>query len=383
MIGTALTGVTLTVDGRPHDGWTQISVSRSIERAIGEFGLTVRDRQAALTAARSIQCGALCTIAIDGEPVLVGQVDDLTVRYDGSSHELTLRGRDRAGDLVDCAAAPEGPLEYAGLTVLELAQRVAEAFGVPVRLEGDAGAAFPRFGISPEETAWSAIEKACRARALLALSDGAGGLVLTRGGTSRAPQSLTLPGNILSAEVEESWRDRHSDYIVKGTAEMQGSGRPASPGELAGEDYEIPGTAIEGRAIDDQIDRYRPLVTLARRQGDGQSLADQAAWHMRQGRAQGLRARYTVRGWRAGGQLWKPNTLVSVLDPWADIDRDLLISGVEYRLDANGTVTRLTVIPPESVDLEPEAAAKPATQVRARGDGLDPAPGAWQPGEAA
>lgn len=52
---------------------------------------------------------------------------------------------------------------------------------------------------------------------------------------------------------------------------------------------------------------------------------------------------YTVLDWRAGATnaLWLPNQLVRVSDPYADINRDMLISGLSYQMDGHGIRTVL------------------------------------------
>lgn len=50
------------------------------------------------------------------------------------------------------------------------------------------GAAFPVFGVNIEETALIAIERAARQRALLVVSDGVGGLLLTKGKGGATPR---------------------------------------------------------------------------------------------------------------------------------------------------------------------------------------------------
>ena len=45
--------------------------------------------------------------------------------------------------------------------------------------------------------------------------------------------------------------------------------------------------------------------------------------------------------------------------PLIGIDRDMLISEIEYSLDEGGTVANLTVAPPDAFDPEPPLAANP------------------------
>jgi dTDP-glucose pyrophosphorylase len=54
---------------------------------------------------------------------------------------------------------------------------------------------------------------------------------------------------------------------------------------------------------------------------------------------------YTVQDWRAGAAnaLWLANQVVAVSDAYLNINRDMLISGVKYRMSEAGIFTVLRV----------------------------------------
>lgn len=80
-----------------------------------------------------------------------------------AGHVITVSGRDASADLVDCAAVHK-PGQWSGLTCAALAQILAAPFGVPVRVEGDVGAALPMFKLEPAEKAFDALERALNQR---------------------------------------------------------------------------------------------------------------------------------------------------------------------------------------------------------------------------
>jgi prophage tail gpP-like protein len=374
--------VTLLIDGQPFEEFVSVEISRSLTDMSGTFNLVLRDAERAPVisspdrARQAYQLGAgrSAEVRIDNEAVLIGWVDALQTRTSAEAFEVTLAGRDRAGDLVDCAAAPDGPMEYLGLTALDIARRICQPFGIPVSATADVGQPFARYAFEPEATALEAIEKACRARALLPLSDGLGGLVLTRGGTDAAPDSLHLGVNLVSNDCTEDYSQRFSRYVVKGQAEKTGGSKkldgtasdlfaPAvsAPAVSAlavsspAAARETEGTALSASVPDATIRRYRPTVIPARTESSSVTVRDQALWAMRQARGRSLRLSATVTDWRgATGGLWRPNQLVRVVDPSLALDCSLLIESVSYRFDANGTVTALTLVGPEAYDLLPE-----------------------------
>lgn len=365
--------MSLEIAGRTFHDWTRVNLTRSLEEISGSFDLEIYDVARSDNAAKrgvvradAIRQGQACTIRIDGEAVLVGHIDDAKVSWAKDAMRFSVAGRDRTGDLVDCAAAPDGPAEYRNLTLTEIARRICAPYGITVRADTDVGGAIPVFSLDASETALSALEKAARQRAVLLVSDGVGGLVLTRGGASRGPAPLKVPGNVQSAAASFSWKERFRDYIVKGQTRDAAGNRDSRASELTAATPPAPastrptvreraGVVMTGRARDEEVTRHRPTVQLAKTQSGGASVQTQAEWRMRVARAKSETLTYTVLDWRAGDErrLWRPNELVAVSDPFAGISGDMLVSSVVYAYGPEGATTELELVGPEAFDLEP------------------------------
>jgi prophage tail gpP-like protein len=359
------------------------SVTRDLEELAGSVECSVVDN-ARLAAALPawwrlgtkrgvIRPGERLEVLLDDEVVLTGYSDAIEVNYSGFSIDFSLRGRDAAGDLVESAAAPFGPSEYRNLKLDELVRRICQPFGIPVRADVDVGRPFERFGIDVAETALSAIEKACRQRAVLAVGDGLGGLVLTRGGTGQAPAPLRFGENVQSMRATFDHTERHSLYLVKGqsggatsparhttaselTPETPAARRPA-PNAPAGN---RPRVVMTGEARDVAVTRYRPMVQAARTQSGGASVGEQADWLMRTRRAKSETLLVTVQGWRAGQQkrLWRPNERVTLEDDMAQVTQELLIAGATYRWGEEGSSTELRLCGVSAFDLVEEGSSQ-------------------------
>lgn len=332
--------VTLQVGGERYEGWTEISVRLSMETLAGDFQLTLTTLEAADAALVPVQPGEACTVAIDGEVVITGYVDDVSPSYDDREHSITVQGRDRAGDLVDCSVVDK-PRTWSGVKLERIAQDIAKPFGITVRAATDTGAAFAAFSIQEGETGHEAIERACRMRGVLAVSDGQGGIDLVRTGTARVTESLVEGINILAAEAQHSMRDRHDRYLVKG----QTQGTDDAYGEVAAQPTEA--------ATDPGVTRYRPLLVVAEDQADIASCKQRALWEaaVRSGRA--FRADIGYRGWRHADGLWRPNRLVKLVSPSLGVATELVIAEVCFSLDDEGTKSRITVTRPDAFRPEP------------------------------
>lgn len=378
-----LTGVTtrrvaLHFAGQVFDEWTRIEIIRSLDDISGSFSLELRDPERSISTwpfatlaslARRIDLWSEVKLTIDGETVLIGWMDEIDPVAAEGQASVSCSGRDKTGDLVDCAATVDGPAEFRNVTVLEAAKRICKPFGISVRADTDVGEPFDRVAIDPGETAMSAIEKLTRQRALIITSDGVGGLLLTTSGKTRAVGTLTFPGNVFESSGAFSARDRHSEYIVKGQAEKAAGARSktatldATAEPLTSDQSEAigrqgareeKGVSIVGRAKDSEVTRYRPLVSLGRTQLTAKGAQKQADWMMRTARARGENLDLSVLDFRSGGALWRPNTLVPVDDSFQDVNRDMLIAAVAYAADERGCTTRLHVTGPEAYDIEPE-----------------------------
>ena len=354
------TRVTLAAAGVRYSKWTRVTIGRDLRDITGHFSVAYYDEGRAAAAMPGTARGAVpspvlrrqaCTLAIDGETVLDGWTDKVAGANDAKHIDTSITGRDRTGDLADCAAAPNGPAEWRNANLLQIAQQICAPFGITVTAQAPVGAPFPRLAINPHETPLAAIEKAARQRGLLVLSDGVGGLLLTDGGRSAAPADIRRGVNVLDVRFSFDDTKRFSDIYVKGQSEKAAGRRPAG-GAPIGHDYapgpiplppnaqatEGAGILMTGHAVDPEVTRYRPSVRMVRTQSGGATVQQQAEWAVRVARGESSRLVFTVPDWRAGpsNALWRPNTTVRVVDPYSGVDDVMLIRAVTYRIGPDG-----------------------------------------------
>ncbi|MEF3074133.1 contractile injection system protein, VgrG/Pvc8 family [Methylobacter sp. Wu1] len=332
--------VQLTVNGKIYAGWEAVRIERGIEQLAGTFELTVSDRWADIEPAKRIPRGAACTVALGGRTVITGFVDTVATRFDAQSHTVTVQGRDKSADLVDCSAIHKSG-QWSGKKLEQIAADLLAPFGIGLKAQTDTGAPFAVFSLQEGESVFETLERAARMRAVLLMSDGLGHLVITRAGTNRAPAPLVEGQNIYKAEGEFDQKDRYSDYIVKG--------------QKTGDDHQFgePVAQQSARIQDASIARYRPLIVLAEDQDATATLAQRAEWERNVRAGRSTRAGVTVLGWDVDGTLWEPNTLTRLQSPLLGADLDLLISALTYVQDESGTLTELQLAPPQAFDLIP------------------------------
>lgn len=394
--GIATRRVKAKVNGRTFDYWTRVAIDRDLSEICGSFQLELRDSARNLASwpyatpghpIAPLAWGDRIEISIDDELVLVGWIDDVNPTAGENGIGLSIAGRDVVGDLVDCAAAVEGPTEFKGLDLLQVAERLLKPFGLTASADVDVGEPFDRYTIDCGETVLSALEKGARQRGLLITSNGIDGIVFTRSGQTRGAGDLSLPGNLWESSGSFSGRDRFSDYYVKGQAERAGGARrgkaalDATAEPLSAEapppppSEELRGVNIMGHAEDPEVTRYRPIVSMTRSQATAQSAQTQADWMMRTRRAKSDKLDYLYPDYRGStGQLWRPNELSLVSDTYQVVERDMLTAGVTFIYDERGTQAKLRLTGPEAYDLEPEEdrrSNKKGGKRRKRGGPLD------------
>ena len=334
--------VALLINDRRHVGWTEATVTRSLETISGAFTVTLSEREPGETTPRVIRPGNACRVELEGDTVLQGWVDAVTVDYDARGHTIAVRGRDATGDLVDCSAASK-PGEWSDARLEEIASALCEPFGISVSRGIDTGAPFSRFRIEEGESVFEAIERACRFRAVLPLSDGRGGLILGGPTRSRTSTRLERGVNILSASGTASWLARFSDYTLLG---QQAAGSGADFAGITAEQV----AHVSATARDGGVDRHRPLTIIGEQSLDEDEARARIQWEANVRSARARSAHVTVQGWREvpDGELWEPGRLVFLTDEWLGIAQELLVSSTSQSLSSGGTLTTLDLVPQDA-----------------------------------
>jgi prophage tail gpP-like protein len=340
--------VRLRVNGREYAGWKSARITRGIEAVSGSFELSVTDRWSSKRDPWPIREEDECVLLLDGKPVITGYVDSRRPSFSASDHSIVISGRDKTGALVDCSAILD-KWEFRKTPVDTLAKKLCEPFGISVSLQPGLTLPAPaaKTSINPGETAFEAIDRICRAAGLLPVSDGNGGLVLTRAGSTRAVTELVEGVNLLSGSGDYDATARFAEYRVLG----QHQGTDDFSGKAS--------AAVKASAKDAGVRRSNRIL-LVRPDGNvtAAQAKERAEWEaiVRAGRAHGVSV--SVHGWtQSDGSLWPINALVKIRSPFLELDTEMLITEATYSLDESGTITRLALKRPDAFMPEPSVEA--------------------------
>lgn len=334
-----MNNVELKVDGKIFSGWTSVTVNRSIETMAGYFDLGVNVQTS--TDLSSLAPGKPFTLSIDGQTVITGYTDGRRRQMGADSMKITIADRDKTADLIDCAAIYKGG-QWKKRTLEQIARDLCQPYGVAVRWEltdAESAAPFSSFTLDHSETVYEALGRAARARGVLITSNAAGDLVFTRADESHSDR-LVLGENLLSVDFDEDYRDRFSEYTVKGHGRSNGKvGDTVDARTIASQ---------KGTATDSAITRYRPMIILADSKIDAQSATARALREQRRRLAKSVTFEAQLDGWtRSNGQIWMPNILAEIdASKFAIQTGPLLVSKVVLTLDdREGVKTTLTLAP--------------------------------------
>lgn len=334
--------IQLIIDGTAYGGWQELEVVRAIDAMAGRFKLRLSSIYP-LPAPR----GKNCELIINGKPIITGYIFTVGVQVTKTRHTLTIGGRDKTADLVD-ADVLESSQELNNLTLKELTETIVKPFGVTAIFETEPPEKFKKFSFQ-QESAFEAIERACRMRGVFPSGDVEGNLVIRAYGATRAGVSLVMGENVLESSANFDDTDRFSHYEVYG----QQPGTDGVDAEAA--------AGPSGKAKDLGVTRYRPKIIIAEAAVDAGLAQQRAEWEATVRAAKAVSISVTVQDWSQteGGELWRENQLVKTVLPQHGINGDMLIREVTYNLDNDqGTTATLALVRPDAYKKQPDLEAE-------------------------
>lgn len=349
--------VILKAAGNAYEGWQKVRINRSLTAMAGTFDLELTwefqgDVAAYDAFIDGLLTGSECTVDIGKDRLITGYLGDFIPSYDDETITISVTGRDKTADLVDCSVVqPSG--QFKNQTLMQIAVIVSAPFGISVINETDVGAAFQRVQVEQGETAGEFLTRLAQQRGVLLTTNGLGQLVITRASKKRGEVALKLGVNVKAGRGRFSRKQRFSEYIVKATG---GAGwEDDQPLENVG--------GIKSTVTDQDVKRYRPLIIVNDEVTTAAGASLRGQWERQRAISASNTAEYTLTGWRnpKTGNLYQLNRVVPVTDPIMKINKDMLISNILYSEDNDtGRLIVLSVVDPDALNI-PAVAEKSTT----------------------
>lgn len=351
--------VELKLGGSLFGGWTDISIQMDLDAGAASFSLGVTKKDPSRDEDWSIEADSECEVTIGGETVISGYVDKLESDLDGGSHSITVTGRSKSADLIDCSAV-NSPGSWRGKKLEDIATELAKPFGIKVKAETDTGGVIKLFAIQQGETAWEAIGRLSQHRGVLPIPNVDGSVRIVSAKPTGGTVSITQGKEPLSISGSHDVTERFSQYIVKGQS--------AGDDEVNGKEAAQP----KAEAKDPAVKRYRPLVIVAEEQADLKSLKKRAEWEATVRAAKAQSADIVMTGWRrADGKLWELMNGVNLDAPAAWISDSMMVAGIEFALGEQGRIAKLHLVRPESYSQLPVPEEAEASKIKGKGKSKD------------
>ena len=324
--------VTLAVNGQEYGGWKTVEIQKSLKSACNGFSLDVSEKWP--NGGWRIPGGSACEIFIDGDLDITGYVDKHSFSIDDNDHTVTINGRSKTSDIVDCGCIHE-PGNWVEQTAGAIAEELCGPFGIVVDIQAE-GAPIPKYDINQGETVFETIERAAKSQQFLIVTNPFGDLVLTDSNNAEH-YNFVLP-DYLIASANFDYSKRYSHYLVKA--------------QQHGPDFDDPAEACEvvGECEDTKLPRYRSKVIRPEGSINQDEATKRAEWERNRDIGESISVKIELQGfYTPDNKLWDINRIIRVTDDVLGLDHDLLIYALTRRqTKTEGTKTILELAPPEA-----------------------------------
>jgi prophage tail gpP-like protein len=324
--------ITITIGGEKLRGWDGATITRSIDSCADAFALSFPWDPTAdnIRRFRPFQYQPV-VIEVDGETLLTGTIDRISVSSDSGARAIQIDGRSASGVLADVSAGP--PWQYEGVKFSEILRTIGGFCGVSIQVPPteDTGA-LAVVEIDPGQTAFDFLSS-------LGVANGLNPRPLENGSLQFTRMS-GLAGRAAIADLEEG-----ADPVLSISTDFDATKRFSRYDVIQDSD----GDALTASATDD-IPAVRVKTVQPSQQSADLDAAAKAA--RARGYLESFSAAASVTGWTYNGTFWAPGGIVTVNAPGAML-RDggrLIIRQATYRIDGSaGQVCDLALALPESV----------------------------------
>lgn len=350
--------IRLEVNGDQYQGFISATVERHMDALSGRFSFTATSQNG-----RPLPFvgGEACRVIVDTVPVLTGYIEKVDVTYQDTTHDIFIQGRDKTTDLIDSTLVPINDLRGAGITLEGIIREVVEQLGLDIDVIDQAGTILQPFnaaedvvGPDPGENAFEFLEKYSRKRQALLTTNGNGDITIVKPTGIRINAFIqhivdATNNNVLGATASFDMTNRFNKYTFvssKGFVALNSAGSS----DLA--------EAVDqsGGTTDPAIRVGRQLVIVPETSSSNDQNELRAQWEANIRQTRGKTYSVTVPGFRnQTGDIWRQNTIISVVDEFVGINSQMLINSVRYNLDIDtGSTTTLTLLPSNAYTLELE-----------------------------
>ena len=344
--------IILEVGKNSFESWESIIVRTSMRGAAGGFNFVSSQNFSGQLSQWDIHNGDECRVLVNDVPLITGYIEDAIPSYTKDRQFMSVSGRDKLADLVDCSYSfsENKGNEFNSKLVLSVITDLCTPYGIKVDVDTSIASFMAtvkkeKLTANVGEPIFDIIQNLCMQIGVLPITIGNGNLLLTRAGSLEATDSLETGINILRGSYNSSDKDRYATYQARGNSPMdQTSTRFSSNIQ-----------PISQIIKDETIKRPRHLDILVEEGATIDHCNKRAIWekNIRAGRSRGLN--YSVQGWtQSSGIPWQISKKIIVNDSVFGIkQKEYIIDSVDFILDENGSFSELVLMDSLAYDIAP------------------------------
>jgi prophage tail gpP-like protein len=335
--------ISIKVNGKLFEGFTEASISYGIESMARQFALSITSPD---QLASPIKVQDKIIVDINDKKVLTGYVDELDKSESASTFTLTIQGRSLTADIIDVSIKRK---TYTQRDFYQLAKAVISDNNIPIKvvnnvfgsLRLDSNATAER-----GETIFDFLDKYAKKVQVLLTTNENGDLVITREGSGIMKGQLLKiyigdgVNNILSSSININTRDRYNTIEVYSSTHDKDT-------------YSKSAIIQTARAVDSSIRNSRKLIINQTTNSKAISLTNLANWNVNIRRAKGSRYTCRVVGFTLQNELFEANKKIRIRDESMDVEGVFLIQSVNFQLNlTEGAITELQIVEIGAFSLE-------------------------------
>jgi prophage tail gpP-like protein len=330
--------VVIKIGNEYWDKPSDMRIDLSVENIAGVFSLAFPQFIGNAIFKKINKMGAAAQILIGDVPVINGFIESIRVVNQMGNRRVTMSGRDKTGDLVDCSFVGT-PNEWKKQTVLNIIKDLCAPFGIAVVASGSAASAasaiIETYKATEGVAIFSLISQLCVDNSVMPISIGDGKLTLVRAeDAQQISDKIENPGNVIAAEFVADDMDRFSAYTVRG----QGIETPEKSLDAF--------LQVSGAFADAIVSRTRTKMMFPENPATNEKCIARAKWEAKYRAGMSRQFEYTVGNFlRANGKPWSINSLISVSDDNLKYDNSLYCHGVSFQRNGAHDRTMLSLAP--------------------------------------
>ena len=297
--------IELQVNDKKYQGWENITINKSMLSISDTFSMNIYNGIDI-----NIVGGDSVKILVDDKVFLSGFVDSLKLGISDTKKPLSVSGRSKSSDLIDCNIFENKQynIQNAKVIISDLVKPFGITVSSSLNLEP-----LEVFDTKVGETYFNAINRLCKQNNILPISDKNGNIKLVKNQLIENEKVLK-DSDFKELEFNQNFTNRFSEYTYK----KEG----------------IVVDVSDGKTTDTDIKRFRPFVGINTEDKTNKDLAN---WKKNNDISKSINLTAIVTGWDL-----EINTIVR-LDTEI-VKNSYLVKDIEYSKSDSGTISKLTLV---------------------------------------